>query len=104
MTRSWIRGTARYDDHSYHFIRPGNRVWSIALSYARQSFMGRATWVAVILALIGTLVLVTGPQAAIIGPAVLIGLGLFLLAHACWPRLRAVKTLRGLNSRLINCR
>jgi hypothetical protein len=53
-------------------------------------FMGWATWVAVILALIGALVLVTGPQAAaIIGPAVLIGLGLFLLARAYWSRLRA---------------
>ncbi len=53
-------------------------------------FMGWATWVAVILAVIGALVLVTGPQAAaIVGPAVLIGLGLFLLARAYWPRLRA---------------
>jgi hypothetical protein len=53
-------------------------------------FMGWATWVAVILALIGALVLVTGPQAAaIIGPAVLIGLGVFLLARAYWPKLRA---------------
>lgn len=51
--------------------------------------MGWATWVAVILALIGALVLVTGPQAAaIIGPAVLIGLGLFLLARVYWPKLR----------------
>lgn len=53
-------------------------------------FMGWATWVAVILAMIGALVLVTGPQAAaIVGPAVLIGLGLFLLARAYWPKLRA---------------
>jgi hypothetical protein len=53
-------------------------------------FMGWATWVAVILALIGALVLVTGPQAAaIIGPAVLIGLGVFLLARVYWPKLRA---------------
>jgi len=53
-------------------------------------FMGWATWVAIILAVIGALVLVTGPQAAaIVGPAVLIGLGLFLLARAYWPRLRA---------------
>jgi hypothetical protein len=53
-------------------------------------FMGWATWVAVILAMIGALVLVTGPQAAsLIGPTVLIGLGLFLLARAYWPKLRA---------------
>jgi len=52
--------------------------------------MGWATWVAVILALIGALVLVTGPQAAaIIGPAVLIGLGLFLLARVYWSRTRS---------------
>ncbi len=52
-------------------------------------FMGWATWVAVILAMIGALVLVTGPQAAaIVGPTVLIGLGLFLLARAYWPKLR----------------
>jgi hypothetical protein len=52
--------------------------------------MGWATWVAVILTLIGALVLITGPQAAaIIGPAVLIGLGLFLLARVYWPRLRS---------------
>jgi hypothetical protein len=52
-------------------------------------FMGWATWVAIILAAIGALVLVTGPQAAaLIGPAVLIGLGLFLLARVYWPRLR----------------
>ena len=46
-------------------------------------FMGWATWVAIILAMIGALVLVTGPQAAtIIGPAVLIGLGVFLLVQS----------------------
>ena len=53
-------------------------------------YMGWATWVAVILAVIGVLVLITGPQAAVlVGPAVLIGLGLFLLARAYWPRLRS---------------
>ena len=36
------------------------------------------------------LVLIAGPQAAaLVGPAVLIGLGLFLLARAYWPRLRS---------------
>ncbi len=53
-------------------------------------YMGWATWVAVILAVIGVLVLITGPQAAaLVGPAILIGLGLFLLARAYWPRLRS---------------
>jgi len=53
-------------------------------------YMGWATWVAIILAGIGALVLITGPQAtAIVGPAILIGLGLFLLARAYWPRLRS---------------
>ena len=53
-------------------------------------YMGWATWVAIILAVIGALVLLTGPQAAaLIGPAILIGLGLFLLARAYWPRLRS---------------
>ncbi len=53
-------------------------------------YMGWATWVAIILAAIGALVLITGPQAAaLIGPAILIGLGLFLLARVYWPRLRS---------------
>jgi glucose-6-phosphate-specific signal transduction histidine kinase len=53
-------------------------------------YMGWATWVAIILAVIGALVLITGPQAAaVVGPAILIGLGLFLLARAYWPRLRS---------------
>jgi hypothetical protein len=53
-------------------------------------YMGWATWVAIILAVIGALVLITGPQtAALAGPAILIGLGLFLLARAYWPRLRS---------------
>ena len=53
-------------------------------------YMGWATWVAVILAVIGALVLIAGPQAAtVVGPAILIGLGLFLLARAYWPRLRS---------------
>jgi hypothetical protein len=52
-------------------------------------FMGWATWVAIILAVIGVLVLFSGPVAvAVVGPAVLIGLGLFLLARAYWSRLR----------------
>jgi glucose-6-phosphate-specific signal transduction histidine kinase len=53
-------------------------------------YMGWATWVAIILAVIGALVLITGPQAAaLVGPAILIGLGLFLLVRAYWPRLRS---------------
>jgi hypothetical protein len=53
-------------------------------------YMGWATWVAIILAVIGALVLFTGPQAAtLVGPAILIGLGLFLLVRAYWPRLRS---------------
>ncbi len=53
-------------------------------------YMGWATWVAIILAVLGALVLITGPQAAaLVGPAILIGLGLFLLARAYWPRLRS---------------
>ena len=53
-------------------------------------YMGWATWVAILLAVIGALVLISGPQAAVIvGPAILIGLGLFLLARAYWPRLRS---------------
>ena len=51
--------------------------------------MGWATWVAVILAVIGVLVLFSGPVAvAVIGPAILIGLGLFLLARVYWPKWR----------------
>lgn len=53
-------------------------------------YIGWATWVAIILAVIGALVLVTGPQAAaLVGPAILIGLGLLLLARAYWGRLKA---------------
>ncbi len=53
-------------------------------------YMGWATWVAIILAAIGALVLITGPQAApLVGPAVLIGLGVILLVRAYWPRLRS---------------
>ncbi len=52
--------------------------------------MGWATWVAVILAGIGALVLITGPQAAsLVGPVVLIGLGMFLLGRALWARSRS---------------
>ena len=57
-------------------------------------YMGWATWVAVILAVIGVLVLVTGPQAAVlVGPAILIGLGCFLLARAYWPRSRCISQI-----------
>jgi hypothetical protein len=53
-------------------------------------YMGWATWVAIILAAIGALVLLTGPVAtAVVGPAILIGLGLILLARVYWPRLRS---------------
>ncbi len=53
-------------------------------------WMGWATWVAVILAGIGALVLITGPQAAsLVGPVVLIGLGGFLLGRALLGRSRA---------------
>ncbi|HTP06856.1 MAG TPA: hypothetical protein VMP08_01300 [Anaerolineae bacterium] len=53
-------------------------------------WMGWATWVAIILAGIGALLLITGPAAtAIVGPAILIGLGLILLVRAYWPRLRS---------------
>ena len=46
-------------------------------------WMGWATWVAIILAGIGALLLITGPAAtAIVGPAILIGLGLILLVRA----------------------
>jgi len=52
--------------------------------------MGWATWVAIILAAIGVLVLISGPVAtAVIGPAILIGLGLFLLARVYWTRARS---------------
>lgn len=66
-------------------------VFAVLRFVTRSSpYMGWATWVAIILAVIGTLVLITGPQAAtIVGPAILIGLGLFLLARAYWPRLRS---------------
>jgi len=53
-------------------------------------YMGWATWVASILAAISALLLITGPVAtAVVGPAILIGLGLILLARAFWPRLRS---------------
>ncbi|CAG0934765.1 hypothetical protein TFLX_03650 [Thermoflexales bacterium] len=52
-------------------------------------YMGWAMWVAILLAVSGALVLITGPQAAAItGPVILIGLGLFLLVRTYWPRLR----------------
>ena len=48
-----------------------------------SAYMGWATWVAVILAAIGALLLITGPVAtAVVGPAILIGLGLILLVRA----------------------
>jgi signal transduction histidine kinase len=62
------------------------------LRFATRSnpYMGWATWVAIILAVIGAVVLLTGPQAAaLVGPAILIGLGLFLLARAYWARSRS---------------
>jgi hypothetical protein len=62
------------------------------LRFATRSYayMGWATWVAIILAAIGALLLITGPVAtAIVGPAILIGLGLILLVRAFWPRLRS---------------
>jgi citrate synthase len=56
----------------------------------RNPLMGWATWVAIILAAIGVLVLFSGPVAVeVIGPAILIGLGLILLARVYWPRLRS---------------
>ncbi len=62
----------------------------VRLATRASPYMGWATWVAVILAVIGVLVLITGPQAAaLVGPAILIGLGLFLLARAYWPRQRS---------------
>jgi hypothetical protein len=62
----------------------------VRLATRSSPYMGWATWVAVILAVIGVLVLVTGPQAAaLVGPAILIGLGLFLLARVYWPRSRS---------------
>ena len=66
-------------------------VFAVLRLVTRSSpYMGWATWVAVILAVIGVLVLITGPQAAaLVGPAILIGLGLFLLARAYWPRSRS---------------
>jgi signal transduction histidine kinase len=62
------------------------------LRFATRSnpYMGWATWVAIILAAIGALLLITGPVAtAVMGPAILIGLGLFLLARVYWPRRRS---------------
>ncbi len=66
-------------------------VFALVRFVTRSSpYMGWATWVAILLAVIGALVLITGPQAAaLVGPAILIGLGLFLLARAYWPRLRS---------------
>ncbi len=53
-------------------------------------WMGWATWVALILAGIGALVLITGPQAAsLVGPLVLVGLGVFLLGRALLARSRS---------------
>ncbi len=53
-------------------------------------YMGWATWVAILLAAIGALLLIAGPQAAsLVGPAILIGLGVFLLVRNYWPRLRS---------------
>ena len=50
-------------------------------------WMGWATWVAIILAAIGALVLITGPQAAsVVGPLALIALGLLLLGRSLWAR------------------
>jgi glucose-6-phosphate-specific signal transduction histidine kinase len=55
-----------------------------------NAYMGWATWVAIILTVIGALVLITGSQtAAIAGPASGMGLGLFLLVGAYLPRLRS---------------
>lgn len=55
-----------------------------------NSYMGWATWVAIILAVLGALVLLTGPVAtAIVGPAILIGLGLLLLFRVYWQRVRS---------------
>lgn len=55
----------------------------VRLATRSSPFMGWATWVAIILAAIGALVLITGPQAAsLVGPVVLIGLGVFLLGRA----------------------
>jgi hypothetical protein len=62
----------------------------VRLATRSNPYMGWATWVAVILAIIGVLILITGPQAAVlVGPAILIGLGLFLLARVYWPRSRS---------------
>ncbi len=47
-----------------------------------NTWMGWATWVAIILAAIGVLVILSGPvAAAVVGPAILIGLGVFLLVR-----------------------
>jgi hypothetical protein len=56
---------------------------ALRLVMRRSPWMGWATWVAIILAAIGALLLVTGPVAtAVVGPVILIGLGLILLARA----------------------
>ncbi len=59
-------------------------VFAVLRFVTRSSpYMGWATWVAIVLAVIGALLLITGPQAAVIvGPAILIGLGLILLVRA----------------------
>jgi hypothetical protein len=66
-------------------------VFAVLRFVTRSSpYMGWATWVAFILAAIGALLLITGPVAtAVVGPAILIGLGLILLARAYRPRLRS---------------
>jgi signal transduction histidine kinase len=63
-------------------------VFAVLRFVTRSSpYMGWATWVAIILAVIGALVLIAGPQAAaLVGPAILIGLGLILLVRAFWQR------------------
>jgi signal transduction histidine kinase len=65
---------------------------SAVLRFATRSnpYMGWATWVAIILAAIGALLLITGPvTTAVVGPAILIGLGLILLVRAYRTRRRS---------------
>ncbi len=55
----------------------------LRLATRSSAYMGWATWVAIIMAAIGALLLITGTAAAaIVGPAILIGLGLVLLVRA----------------------
>ena len=62
----------------------------VRLATRSSPWMGWATWVAIILAGIGAVVLITGPQAAsLVGPVVLIGLGLFLLGRSLLGRSRS---------------